>query len=159
MISERIFLPCSGTPAKIDNWPAFWLVTTTPNVDIEIDVMEGLHGLPAWHYHYLNAQGANAVLGGSYPNTTGCGTEVTYKIIWITGAVPHVNFYAAGTRQATVAGNCAGLPVPCFATDGTPVATGPMYAVNDYENDNGTESGPLVNGVSMQVRSFTGTRN
>ena len=120
--------------------------------------MEGLHGTPQWHYQYLNKQGVHASLGGTYTGTSGCGVE-TYKIVWNSGTNPHINFYAGGTRQATVAGNCTGLPAPCTPTDGTLVPTGPMYLINDYENDNGTESGPLVNGVTMEVQSMTGTRN
>jgi hypothetical protein len=159
-VSERIKLPCTGTPARIDNWPAFWLATTGSwPAGGEIDVMEGLHGVPEWHYHYLNKQGVHASVGGTYPNTTGCGTAVTYEVIWYSSGTPRVTFYAAGTLEAIVAGSCAGLPSPCFATDGTPVATGPMYLLNDYENDNGTESGPLVDGVSMQVQAMTGTHN
>ena len=158
-LSEKIKLPCSGSPAKIDNWPAFWLVTTGSwPAGGEIDVMEGLHGTPQWHYHYLNKQGVHASLGGTYTGTNGCGA-VTYKIVWDSGSNPRINFYAGGTRQATVAGSCTGLPAPCTATDGTLVATGPMYLINDYENDNGTESGPLVNGVTMEVQSMTGTKN
>jgi hypothetical protein len=152
-------LPCAGTPAKIDNWPAYWLVTTGAwPAGGEIDIMEGLHGLPAWHYHYLNAAGHNASVGGTYTNVNNCAGPVTYKAVWFGGRNPRIDFYAGGIRAGTVARNCIGRPSPCTQI-GVRVATGPMYLMNNYENDNGTESGPLVNNVSMKVLSFSGTRN
>ncbi|MCU1493387.1 MAG: hypothetical protein JWO62_1151 [Acidimicrobiaceae bacterium] len=46
----RLFLPASG--AEIANWPAWWIVGKTWPTDGEIDIMEGLGGGAAWHFHY-----------------------------------------------------------------------------------------------------------
>jgi hypothetical protein len=166
IIQERIggsgkggALPCSGSPAKIDNWPAFWLVTTGSwPANGEIDVMEGLHGVPAWHYHYLSAAGVKSAVGSTYPNVTNCSAPVTYKAVWFSGTNPRIDFYTNGVHEGTVAQHCTGLPSPCAPID-VPVATGPMYLMNNYENDNGTESGSLVNNVSMKVLSLIAKHN
>jgi hypothetical protein len=151
-------IPCSGSPTKIDNWPAYWMVTTgTWPAGGEIDVFEGLHGNATWNYHYSNASGVSSQVGGTY-GTNNCTAPVTYKAVWYSGTNPRIDFYANGTHYGTVTKNCSGLPTPCTAIN-VPVATGPMYLINDYENDNGTESGPLVNSVSMDVESFSGTHN
>ena len=75
---EEINLPCDGS--EIENWPAFWLVTTGswPKGG-EIDVMEGLNGQAEWHYHYLSAQGVDSQVGGSLGS--GCGTHY-YGVKW-----------------------------------------------------------------------------
>jgi hypothetical protein len=157
-IYSEISLPC--TSSQIDNWPAFWLVTTGSwPAGGEIDALEGLHGKPRFNYHYLDKSGVSQTLSGAWTDTNGCGAHY-YRINWYSGSDPRIDFYAGSTRVGTFAGSCTGLPSPCTATDdGTPIATGPMYAIFDYENDNGTESGPLVNGVSMEVQSFHGTHN
>jgi len=54
-VEARVFLPGDG--ASIWNWPAFWTVGQNWPQDGEIDVVEGLHGEPCWHYHYADANG------------------------------------------------------------------------------------------------------
>ena len=72
-ISEQISLPCN-VGGQIENWPAFRLVTTGSwPAGGEIDVMEGLHGYAAWHYHYLNSSGASSQAGGAVSGFSGCG--------------------------------------------------------------------------------------
>ncbi len=41
----------AGHNGKIDNWPAFWLVGKNWPTDGELDVMEGLGGDAAYHFH------------------------------------------------------------------------------------------------------------
>ena len=65
-LSEQINLPCNGF-GKIENWPAFWLVTTGSwPAGEEIDVMGGLNGSAASHYHYLSRSGASSVVEASH---------------------------------------------------------------------------------------------
>ena len=68
MFTAVITLPCTAA-GQIENWPAFWLDGTTGTWPAhgEIDVMEGLHGHAAWHYHYLNAAGEDAQVGATVP--------------------------------------------------------------------------------------------
>src|SRR5262245_54040411 len=45
----RIYLP--GTDGSIDNWPAFWTDGENWPEDGEMDIMEGLGGEAAYHFH------------------------------------------------------------------------------------------------------------
>ena len=82
-ISEQINVPCN-VGGQIENWPAFWLVTTGAwPAGGEIDVMEGLHGYAAWHYHYLNSSGVSSQVGGAVSGFSGCGKH-TYQVNWTT---------------------------------------------------------------------------
>lgn len=160
-ISSQVDLPCSGSPAEIDNWPAVWLTTTGtwPNGG-EFDLVEGLGGQAEWHYHYLNASGDDAAVGGAYTGVGGafpCGSNgtggaYTYKVHIYKNSQGYTeaDFYAAGHLAGQVAETCTS---PCISI-GVPVATGPWYMVYDYALDN-TNSGPHAGNVSMQVRSFS----
>ena len=139
IISEQITLPCDAT-GNIENWPAFWLVTTGKwPAGGEIDVMEGLHGKAAWHYHYLNAAGVNSQVGAYPAGFSGCGTH-TYQVIWNTWAL---TFIWDGIQVGQVTS----------AQIGVPIATGPMYLINDYAASP-TYGGPTTGGVSMQVSNL-----
>ena len=141
-LSEQIHLPCNSS-GRVDNWPAFWLDTTGSwPAGGEIDVMEGLNGSAAWHYHYLNSSGATSAVGGTLSGFSGCGTH-TYAVSWTTSAV---TFYYDGKR--------AGRVTP--SEIGVPIASGPMYVVNDYAASS-TYGGPTVGNVSMEVLKFTAT--
>jgi beta-glucanase (GH16 family) len=140
--SEQITVPCSRG-SKIDNWPAFWLVTNGSwPAGGEIDVMEGLSGRVYWHYHYLNAAGQDASVDGPGNGFNGCGTN-TYEVNWTTSAI---TFYYNGQNVGSV--------TP--AEIGVPIASGPMFVVNDYAASS-EYGGPTVGGVSMQVADFTAT--
>ena len=79
-ISEQINLPCNVC-GQIENWPAFWLVTTGSwPAGGEIDVMEGLHGYAAWHYHYLNSSGASSQVGGAVSGSPTYGGPTTGNV-------------------------------------------------------------------------------
>ena len=136
IVSEQITLPCDGS-GNIDNWPAFWLDTTgTWPAGGEIDVVEGLHGKAAWHYHYLSAAGVSSQIGGAVTGFSGCGTH-TYEAVWTSSAI---TFVYDGVQVGQVTS----------AKIGVPIATGPMYMVNDYAASP-TEGGPTAGGVSMKV--------
>jgi beta-glucanase (GH16 family) len=139
-LSEQITLPCNFS-GQIDNWPAFWLVTTNAwPAGGEIDVIEGLHGIAAWHYHYLNSSGASSSVGGEVSGFSGCGTH-TYGVNWTRSAI---TFYYDGRLVGKVTPTEIGVPI----------AAGPMYAVNDYATSP-TYGGPTTGDVEMEVLKFT----
>lgn len=139
-LSEQITLPCNSS-GQIENWPAFWLVTTGSwPAGGEIDVMEGLSGVAAWHYHYVNASGQSSQVGGVPAQFSGCGTH-TYSLIWTSSTL---TFYYDGVQVGQVTSSQIGVPI----------ATGPMYVINDYAASS-TYGGPTTGGVTMQVDSFT----
>jgi beta-glucanase (GH16 family) len=141
-LSEQINLPCNSF-GKIENWPAFWLDTAGSwPAGGEIDVMEGLNGAVAWHYHYLNRFGANSAIGSTLPAFSGCGTH-TYSVNWTTSAI---TIYYDGKQ--------AGRVTP--SEIGVPIASGPMYVVNDYAASS-FFGGPTVGNVNMEVLKFTAT--
>jgi Glycosyl hydrolases family 16 len=140
ILSETITLPCDSS-GQIENWPAFWLVTPGAwPAGGEIDVVEGLHGAAAWHYHYLNASGQSSSAGGAVSGFSGCGTH-TYDVSWMSSAL---TFYYDGVQVGQV--------TP--AQIGVPIATGPMYVINDYMSSS-TIGGPTTGGTTMQIGSFS----
>src|ERR1039458_1541341 len=141
-LSSKIELACSG--GLLDNWPAFWL-TSGSLANGEIDVVEGLHGVPRWTYHYTNAQGTVTSQTGSLPGFTGCGTFI-YKVVATTSSI---TWYFGGTKAGEVATSCS---APCISI-GVPISTSPMNLLWDYANGS-TEGGPGVNSVNMQVQSL-----
>ena len=138
-LSEQIYLPCNIF-GQIENWPAFWLVTTGswPSGG-EIDVMEGLHGSAAWHYHYLSSSGVYSSVGGAASGFSGCGTH-TYTVNWATSAI---TFYYDGAQVGRVTPSEIGVPI----------AAGPMYVINDYAASS-TYGGPTTGGVNMEIQRF-----
>jgi len=141
-LSEQITLPCNSS-GQIENWPAFWLDTTGSwPAGGEIDVMEGLNGTAQWHYHYLSASGVDSYVGGPVSGFSGCGTH-TYAVTWTTSAI---TFYYDGTDVAQV--------TP--AEIGVPLASGPMFVVNDYATSS-TYGGPTTGNVKMEIADFTVT--
>jgi len=141
-LSETVTLPCTRS-GKVDNWPAFWMDTTGSwPAGGEIDVMEGLGGLVYWHYHYLSASGVDSSVGGPANGFDGCGTH-TYEVSWTTSAI---TFYYDGTNVGTV--------TP--AEIGVPLASGPMFVVNDYAASS-EYGGPTAGNVTMEVAGFTAT--
>jgi beta-glucanase (GH16 family) len=139
-LSEQINLPCNSA-GQIENWPAFWLVTTGSwPAGGEIDVVEGLRGSAAWHYHYLNSSGARSAVGGRVSGFSGCGTH-TYVVSWTTSAI---TFYYDGKMVGRV--------TP--AEIGVPIASGPMYVIDDYATSS-IYGGPITGNVNMELLKFT----
>jgi hypothetical protein len=142
ILSEQINLPCNAF-GKIENWPAFWLVTTGSwPAGGEIDVMEGLNGSVAWHYHYLGRSGAISAVGGTLRGFSGCGTH-TYAVNWTASSI---TFYYDGRQAGRVTRSEIGVAI----------ASGPMYVVNDYAASS-FYGGPTAGNVSMEVLRFTTT--
>jgi Glycosyl hydrolases family 16 len=138
--SEQINLPCNYA-GEIDNWPAFWLVTTGAWPEGgEIDVVEGLNGAAAWHYHYLNSAGMKSSVGAVVSGFSGCGTH-TYRVNWTTSAI---TFFYDGRQVGKVTPSEIGVPI----------APGPMYVINDYAASP-TYGGPTTGNATMQVLNFT----
>lgn len=85
--------------SSVKNWPAFWAdgTGTWPTTG-EIDVMEGLGGAPAWHYHWGSPSSPQQV-GGTPPMSTRTGWH-TFGADWESGVV---RFYYDGkpVGQAT----------------------------------------------------------
>ena len=138
-LSEQINLPCDYS-GRIDNWPAFWLVTTGAwPAGGEIDVMEGLHGTATWHYHYVNSSGMSSSVGAAVSGFSGCGMH-TYAVNWTTSAI---TFYCDGRLVGRVTQSEIGVPI----------ASGPMYVINDYAASP-TYGGPTTGGVNMTIQTF-----
>jgi beta-glucanase (GH16 family) len=78
------------------NWPAFWAdgTGTWPTTG-EIDVMEGLGGTPAWHYHW--GSGGGSSVGGAPSMSSRTGWH-TFGADWESGSI---TFYYDGAKVGT----------------------------------------------------------
>jgi hypothetical protein len=141
-VYETITLPCNSS-GQIENWPAFWMDGTTGSWPAhgEIDIAEGLGGTVQWHYHYLNAAGQSASVGGTYP-VSGCGSH-RYGV---DREASQILYYMDGTLYGTVTASEIGVPL----------ATDPMYVINDYGACSLSWCGPTVDGAQMTVSDFWG---
>jgi hypothetical protein len=143
-ISESITLPCNSS-GQVYNWPAFWTVGTGGTgkpwpYEGEIDIIEGLSGVPTWSYHYDNpATGAADDRAGS-PAGSYCGTH-TYEAK-VTAA--QLSIVWDGKTVGTVTA----------AEIGEPITSDPQYIINDYGTLPGS-GGPVQGSETMRVASFT----
>src|SRR3984957_9436503 len=132
----QLTLPTNG--AVIAHWPAWWLDGQNWPMDGEIDIVEGLSGHAAWHYHYDSGGGEDSHPIGGNVNTNP-GTHI-YGVNWYPG---HLDFYYDGTLVTSAAnGNLSG---------GATISSSPMYLILDY--DAGSESGSATM-VVHYVRVF-----
>ena len=74
----KLYLP--GSNGLIDNWPAFWLDGENWPADGELDVMEGLGGRAAYHFHSNNGE------SGTYVKEDFTGWH-TFGALWEPGKV------------------------------------------------------------------------
>jgi hypothetical protein len=121
-LEARIFLPGSGS--EIANWPAWWADGQNWPADGEIDVIEGLGGTAAYHFHDPSGGPGSSVSG----NYTGWHT---YGADWQPGSV---TYYYDGVAVGSI-------------TSG--ITSAPMYLI--LENSGGSYSGPTVEPATMQV--------
>jgi Glycosyl hydrolases family 16 len=132
----QLTLPTNGT--VIAQWPAWWLDGQDWPEDGEIDIMEGLSGHAAWHYHYDSGGGTDGHPIGGNINTSP-GTHI-YGVNWYPG---HLDFYYDGTLVASATnGSLSG---------GATISSSPMYLILDYD----AGSGPLPATMAVHyVRVF-----
>ena len=122
----------------IAHWPAWWLDGQSWPMDGEIDIMEGLSGHAAWHYHYDSGGGLDSHPIGGNVNTSP-GTHI-YGVNWYPG---HLDFYYDGTRVAS-ASNAS-------LSGGATISSSPMYLILDCDGG----SGPVPQTVVVHyVRVF-----
>lgn len=135
----QMTLPTNGT--VISHWPAWWLDGQSWPMDGEIDIMEGLSGHAAWHYHYDSGGGLDSHPIGGNINTSP-GTHI-YGVNWYSG---HLDFYYDGTRVAS-ASNAS-------LSGGATISSSPMYLILDCDGG----SGPVPQTVVVHyVRVFQPT--
>jgi hypothetical protein len=121
-LEARIFLPASGS--EIANWPAWWADGQDWPTDGEIDVIEGLGGTAAYHFHDPSG-GPGASVPGNYTGWH------TYGANWQPGSV---TYYYDGVAVGSI-------------TSG--ITSAPMYLI--LENSGGAYGGPAVEPATMQV--------
>lgn len=117
-------LPLPTNSGVISHWPAWWLDGQSWPMDGEIDIMEGLGGHAAWHYHYDSGGGMDSHPIGGNVNTSP-GTHI-YGVNWYPG---QLDFYYDGTRVASAKNsNLSG---------GATISSNPMYLILDYDGGSG----------------------
>ncbi|HTV42901.1 MAG TPA: glycoside hydrolase family 16 protein [Candidatus Sulfotelmatobacter sp.] len=123
----QLTLPTNGT--VIAQWPAWWLDGQEWPEDGEIDIMEGLSGHAAWHYHY-DDDGVAAAIGGNI--NTSPGTHI-YGVNWYPG---HLDYYYDGTLVASATnGSLSG---------GATISSSPMYLILLYASGSGSVPATMV---------------
>lgn len=137
----KLWLPCSADQ-RLENWPSFWLVGDPYDwpQDGEIDVVEGLGGVAAWHAHYVDANGVQGP-GGAVPGDW-CGWH-TFAVIWHADGTLDWRYDASWVGQ--LAGYAATAPVfpvimYSMATPGSGLAGCPPAC-----------SGPVRTGVQLRA--------
>lgn len=126
IMEAKIFCPAVGT--KIANWPAVWMNghhTTWPDAG-ELDIMEGLSGQAAYHYHGGSSRGASVA-----KNFTGWHT---FAAEWYPDRVV---FWYDGVQVGTLSGG---------------IYNKPMYMVlNNGISKENLYGGPLLIPATMEV--------
>lgn len=102
-MEARVWLDGSSSTK---NWPAFWADGTGswPTTG-EIDVMEGLGGRPAWHFHW-GSSGSPQQVGGA-PSVSKVGWHI-YGADWEAGSI---KFYYDGKLVGTAASGVTNAPM------------------------------------------------
>jgi len=124
VVEARIYLPGSG--GRVANWPAFWAdgMGTWPSTG-ELDVMEGLRGQAAYHFH-SPVGGPGADVAGNFTGWH------TYAADWQPGIV---TYYYDGHRVGSIHAG---------------ITHSPMYLILNYGLDN-THGGAIRTPDAMKV--------
>jgi beta-glucanase (GH16 family) len=103
-MEARVWMDGSSNPK---NWPAFWAdgTGTWPTTG-EIDVMEGLGGSPAWHYHW--GSGSNPSQTGGTPSMSSKTGWHTFGADWEPGSI---KFYYDGKQVGQATSGVVGNPM------------------------------------------------
>ena len=121
-LEARLWLDGSST---VKNWPAFWAdgAGAWPTTG-EIDVMEGLGGSPAWHYHW-GSSGAPQQVGGTPAMSSRTGWHV-FGADWEPGAI---KFYYDGQYVGQATSGVVGSPMYLILNYGVSSSvSGPIQA-------------------------------
>ncbi|MFD1675628.1 glycoside hydrolase family 16 protein [Alicyclobacillus fodiniaquatilis] len=121
-VEARIYLPGSGS--QIANWPAFWTDGQSWPTDGEMDIMEGLSGSAAYHFH-SDAGGPGANVPGNYTGWH------TFAADWEPGSV---TYYYDGRKVGQLSSG---------------ITSAPMYLI--IENSAQEFDGPSVQPSVMKV--------
>ncbi len=123
VVEARIYLP--GTNGQIDDWPAFWADGTGAwPMTGELDVMEGLGGSAAYHFH-SPAGGPGASVSGNFTGWH------TYAADWQPGVV---TYYYDGKQVGQIT---------------TGITSSPMYLI--LNEAVGGAGSPIVTPATMRV--------
>jgi beta-glucanase (GH16 family) len=124
VVEARIYL--SGSNAKIDNWPAFWADGTGSwPMTGELDVMEGLGGSAAYHFHSPAGGPGSSVAG----NFTGWHT---YAADWQPGVV---TYYYDGNEVGQITTGITSSPMYLILNDAVAGQGGSVVAPSTMQVD------------------------
>ncbi len=99
-VEARVYIPAL-TGSTLANWPAVWTNGQSPwPSNGEIDIMEGLGGRAAWHYHVTNSH------PGSHPSGDWTGWH-TFACSWDPGLIV---FYWDGVNVGSTSTNVGSSP-------------------------------------------------
>ncbi len=103
-VEARMWLDAFDS-TRVANWPVLWTNGQSWPADGEIDIMEGLSRGAEWHYHYRNASGQHAQVGGAPAgNWTGWHT---FAMTWDPGII---RFYYDGAEVGAVTADVVSSP-------------------------------------------------
>jgi beta-glucanase (GH16 family) len=119
----RVYLPGSG--GQIANWPAFWLDGHNWPTDGELDVMEGLGGQAAYHFHSPSG-GPGSAASGNYTGWHTFGAD------WESGKV---DYYYDDQLVGTITAGITNAPMYVILNNAMGTWGGPQMVPSDMKVD------------------------